>query len=321
MNLSHRPSVVRCVLVAVGVLLSGCTGELKKENAELKAQTDTLAKAKASLEVELTKKSVELDGLKERLSEAKKREDELNRKLSDEQKDSASLRTQLASAKDDTKDLLQRAANLSKELNLTKEELRKQLAEAQAKQAELKAKQAEEQNRVTVDLQASVSFQNGDTKPVASVEFVVLNRSFVEIANQSGVTANMKQGRLGIMEMLPKGAMLSAMSPFGPDFSTSNFLSLDWMMSLNKDSKLEEYKATVQKHAVANFKTDMNGTASLADLPAGKYWIVGSTKVGKYPVVWDYPATIEAGKNRIHLDATNAVFPDEGFRTVMQFAR
>lgn len=263
-------SLVRFIPALFAVTLSGCTGELKKENAELKAQSETLTKAKASLEVELAKKSVELDGLKERLAEAKKREEEQSLKLTTQQGDAERLKGELQIAKD-------RFAALGKDIEA-----------AQTKLANFVREQAEKHNKPTIDFQASVTFKSGDTKPIANTRFYFLNRSLFGLIRETKAV-----GFLDKAEGTYRGIAYSLATGIDSKDSTKN---------------IPELRDAIAKAVVLSFTTNMNGTAS-PELPPGNYWVFGVTKLGDDPILWDLETTISGGKNQILLSNANFNYP------------
>lgn len=73
-------------------------------------------------------------------------------------------------------------------------------------------------------------------------------------------------------------------------------------------ANIDTAKGIIQRQTVASFKTNMSGTASVENLAPGQYWIVGSTNIAKSVIVWDCKIEVHGGRNRVHLDATNAVY-------------
>ena len=53
-------------------------------------------------------------------------------------------------------------------------------------------------------------------------------------------------------------------------------------------------------------RTDINGAATLENLPPGKFFVVGTASLGKIGVTWDVPVVLRAGANKLSLTLANA---------------
>jgi hypothetical protein len=53
-------------------------------------------------------------------------------------------------------------------------------------------------------------------------------------------------------------------------------------------------------------RTDINGAATLENLPSGKFFVVGTASLGKIGVTWDVPVVLRTGANKLSLTLANA---------------
>ena len=55
-------------------------------------------------------------------------------------------------------------------------------------------------------------------------------------------------------------------------------------------------------------RTDINGAATLENLPIGKFFVVGTASLGKVGVTWSVPIQLEGGTNKLSLTLANAAW-------------
>jgi hypothetical protein len=53
-------------------------------------------------------------------------------------------------------------------------------------------------------------------------------------------------------------------------------------------------------------RTDINGAATLENLPSGNFFIVGTASLGKVGVTWDVPVVLQTGTNKLSLTLANS---------------
>lgn len=142
---------------------------------------------------------------------------------------------------------------------------------------------------VEIKVQASLTFKDGDTKPVASTHFYVLKSSLYILCGDAGME------RFGWVK---DGSLLQ----------TSKFA-----MNVLNDRTAPghaELLAAVKKSKRGEFDTDMNGTASLSVAPMNTFrgtgYFVGSTEMRGQRVFWDHGVEFKDGVNQVHLNAKNA---------------
>jgi len=264
--------------------LTGCNDEIKQENTKLKSENSDLVKQVNRFELELEKRKLEVDNARGLLSESKAREQALSE--------------QLKGAEASIKDSQNRIVSLQKDLAEAKAQLsvfveRDRVAEEAAKVRRLAEEQAKaiEASKVVLSVQASVGFNNGDTKPIASTYFHILRRSLVESY------AELKSIKP------PKN------NPNNPADVVRQLVALDLHLLMGMAPTIgdpDDYVAIVRKYAVASFKTGVSGEATLENLTPGTYWVVGYKVIGKQVIAWDTPIEITKGRNSIALDAGNA---------------
>jgi hypothetical protein len=52
-------------------------------------------------------------------------------------------------------------------------------------------------------------------------------------------------------------------------------------------------------------RTDVDGSAVIEGLPAGKYFVIGTASLGKVGVTWSVPVSLNTGNNKISLTLAN----------------
>ena len=55
-------------------------------------------------------------------------------------------------------------------------------------------------------------------------------------------------------------------------------------------------------------RTDINGSATLENLPVGKFFVVGTASLGKVGVTWSVPIQLTGGRNKLSLTLANAAW-------------
>jgi hypothetical protein len=53
-------------------------------------------------------------------------------------------------------------------------------------------------------------------------------------------------------------------------------------------------------------RTDINGAATMENLPSGKFFVVGTASLGKVGVTWSVPVVLRSGTNKLSLTLANA---------------
>jgi hypothetical protein len=125
-----------------------------------------------------------------------------------------------------------------------------------------------------MDFQAMVQFLDKQVRPVANVEFFVMERGV-------GIDQIAQRARISI----PRGQSAAEL----------------WVRSIhrgyNYPGVASQFRDALSKAAIDRFKTNSRGQARLQNLPEGDYVIIGAVPppMGAVGVVWSYPVQVKDG--------------------------
>jgi len=125
-----------------------------------------------------------------------------------------------------------------------------------------------------MDFQAMVQFLDKQVRPVANVEFFVMERGV-------GIDQIAQRARISI----PRGQSAAEL----------------WVRSIhrgyNYPGVASQFRDALSKAAIDRFKTNSRGQARLQNLPEGDYVIIGAVPppMGAVGVVWSYPVQVTDG--------------------------
>lgn len=143
----------------------------------------------------------------------------------------------------------------------------------------------------TLNLEAGLVYRSGDSKPVARVDFFLLDKSAAAIVKESGVKLSDR----------------ASSTDDGSDRSTMFQLGLALAYrSGNEGEGLATVLAAIKQHTIKSFTTDFGGKAAVEGIPQGDYYVFGFYKSSQGFVIWNVPATLNAGSNSVVLDQNNA---------------
>jgi len=128
-----------------------------------------------------------------------------------------------------------------------------------------------------LNIEAGIVFNSGDVKPVARVEFYLLDKDADEIikeANDDGISLKTITFALNYPILLPDG--------------------------------IQGIMSVIKPHIVSSTTTDFQGKAKFPSVKAGNYYLFGFVKAGKSSLVWNLDTTIKSGVNSVILDNKNA---------------
>ncbi len=129
-----------------------------------------------------------------------------------------------------------------------------------------------------LDVSASVEAGSGTRVPLAGVTVFLLTRSLDEAL-----------GSVGLREPTPLRAWLQACQARAP-------------------ACRQAMQAMVANPA-AKGKTDARGHVELAQLAAGRYYVLSIVAAGNDRLIWDVPVDVKAGANAVSLGRHNAIRP------------
>lgn len=135
----------------------------------------------------------------------------------------------------------------------------------------------------SLSVEAGLIFNSGDVKPVARVQFYLLDMDLKDILSQAEVKPDDKLD-------------LDLLTTFAFALSYPN---------LYQDT-FEKSLPAVKLHSIYTATTDFQGKTQFSNLKSGNYYVYGFTKVGKSTVLWNLNTLIKAGQNSVTLDNNNA---------------
>lgn len=147
----------------------------------------------------------------------------------------------------------------------------------------------------TLSFDTGIVFRSGDVKPVARTKFYLLDNSLVQILY------GMKDGE-------------------GQTATNPRSIYVNYVFGIELGSTMESFLITynnivtlLNPHIIQSVTTDFGGKATFKQVPPGRYYVLGYTKVGsqvmgKGSIVWDVKVDLSPGNNSLTLDQNNAAF-------------
>ena len=147
-------------------------------------------------------------------------------------------------------------------------------------------------NRCSLQFDAVVTAINGKNKEAFYTEFFVVNEDIEEVFRTGGIKLEEFSGIDSHAELWARSRKNSFLFP-NVQKKIRNLL-----LKLVEDG--QGYRV----------RTDINGTATLANLPAGKLFVVGTASLGTIGVTWSVPIQLRDGKNKLSLTLANAAWSE-----------
>src|ERR1041384_2887815 len=126
----------------------------------------------------------------------------------------------------------------------------------------------------TLSIEAGLVYKNGDVKPVARVEFYLLDTDLKTILSEAKIT--------------PRE---------GLDSITTFALALSYP-NLHQDT-IDQALVSIKSHTVSSITTDFQGKANIPSVKVGTYYLYGFTKAGNSKVLWNLSVSIKSGQNLV----------------------
>lgn len=141
-------------------------------------------------------------------------------------------------------------------------------------------------------IEAALVYRNGDVKPVARVEFLVLDASLAAILTDARLALPQSLDLLtsdkGEQMVISYGKAALGAPGYESFFSRANDV--------------------IKPHIIASARTDFQGKAEFEKLPAKSCYIVAASRAGRSWIVWNAKTELKVGQNKILLDQNNAAF-------------
>ncbi|MBT3668558.1 MAG: hypothetical protein HN548_13850 [Opitutae bacterium] len=135
--------------------------------------------------------------------------------------------------------------------------------------------------------EAVVTSLNGKSKEAFYTEFFILPYNLEHIIRKGGIELNDYSGIDTYAELWARSRKNAFLFPDVHKKIRSLLLDFED----NGDGK--------------RIRTDVNGSASINGLKAGKYFVIGTAALGKVGVTWSVPVTLNSGNNKISLTLAN----------------
>ena len=135
---------------------------------------------------------------------------------------------------------------------------------------------------------AVVTALNGKNKEAFYTEFFIIDEDVESVLRKGGIELSDFSGIDSYAELWARSRKNSFLFPNVQKNIRSLLLKL------------------VENGQGQRVRTDINGAATLENLPAGKFFVVGTASLGKVGVTWDVPIVLQKGANKLSLTLANA---------------
>jgi len=140
----------------------------------------------------------------------------------------------------------------------------------------------------SLQFDAVVTALNGKNKEAFYTEFFVINEDVEKVLRTGGIKLEEFSGIDSYAELWARSRKNSFLFP---------------KVQKNIRSLLLKIVEAGKGYRV---RTDINGAATLENLPAGKFFVVGTASLGKVGVTWSVPIQLKSGMNKLSLTLANA---------------
>lgn len=144
--------------------------------------------------------------------------------------------------------------------------------------------------KATLAIEAAVIYRSGDVKPVARVQFLVLDVSLPTI-----------------LASTPQPQDLSIITR-DKDLQLIITYAKAALNAPEHERFFIQASAAIKPHIIASEMTGFDGRAELDNLPAKPCYIVAVARAGQSWLIWNLKAELKPGKNKILFDQNNATF-------------
>ena len=135
---------------------------------------------------------------------------------------------------------------------------------------------------------AVVTALNGKNKEAFYTEFFIIDEDVESVLRKGGIELSDFSGIDSYAELWARSRKNSFLFPNVQKNIRSLLLKL------------------VENGQGQRVRTDINGAATLENLPSGRFFVVGTASLGKVGVTWDVPIVLQKGANKLSLTLANA---------------
>lgn len=155
----------------------------------------------------------------------------------------------------------------------------------------LLTQQAQTKN-ATLQIDAALIYRNGDVKPVARVQFLILDASLAKILAEAKIAQPQD------ISLLTTDKELQLVITYGKAA----------LNAPGHEGFLAKANEALKSHILASEMTGFDGKAELTNLPAKPCYVVAAARAGQSWIIWNLRAELKPGKNKILFDQNNAAF-------------
>lgn len=146
--------------------------------------------------------------------------------------------------------------------------------------------------KAALSIEAALIYRNGDVKPVARVELLIVDTSL------DVILTNAKLSPPESLDLLTRDKGEQLVISYGK-------------AALNAPGHqlfFEQAREAIKPHIIARVQTGFQGKAEIANLPARPVYIVAASRAGRSWIVWNAKTELKPGANKLLLDQNNAAF-------------
>lgn len=151
-------------------------------------------------------------------------------------------------------------------------------------------------------LEAGLVFKNGDVKPVARVEFLLLRNNPENLIRtrelHSMYESDASQHKLESGQRIFERTAFDGWTFRSAALAINTFVAPNFFRAANK---------VLAENSVASGVTGFDGKATFENVPVGDFFIFGKYKVEEQAAVWSVVVTIKSGANKMILDNNNFI--------------
>lgn len=144
----------------------------------------------------------------------------------------------------------------------------------------------------SLSIEAALIYRSGDVKPVARVEFIVLDESLATILSNSGIAQPQD------ISIITRDKSTQLVITFGKAA----------LGAPGHERFLTQAISAIKPHIVGAETTGFDGKAEIKALPSKPCYVVAAARAGRGWLIWNLKVQLKPGANKLLLDQNNAAF-------------
>lgn len=141
-------------------------------------------------------------------------------------------------------------------------------------------------------IEAALIYQNGDVKPIANTDFLLLDADLGEILTKANLTPP------GNLSLITSDASLQRIIGFAKAA----------LNAPDHEAFFSDAQRAIRPHVVKTFTTGFDGKATVDGLPSKTLYLVGVARAANGWAVWNLKVAVTGGVNKIQISQSNAAF-------------